>query len=258
MRILITNDDGIHAPGMAIMEKVARELSSDVWLVAPESEQSGTSHSLSLSNPIRVREISERHFAVRGSPTDCVIIGCNLLLKDGLPDLLISGINRGANTADDVTYSGTIAAAMEGTLLGVRSIALSQVFTRGQPVKWQTAERHAANVIGALAKAELRKGVFLNVNFPDVEPDQVRGIRCTRQGERTRQQILIDPRIDARGFPYYWLSFRHESDDDPPDTDLGAIAEGIISVTPLHCNLTHPDSRETVANLLSGVSLSQT
>ena len=126
MRILITNDDGIHAPGLAVLERIARELSDDVIVVAPETDQSGVSHSLSLNDPLRLREISPSHFAVKGTPTDCVIMGLRHILKDRKPDLVLSGVNRGQNIAEDVTYSGTIAAAMEGTILGVPSIALSQ------------------------------------------------------------------------------------------------------------------------------------
>jgi 5'/3'-nucleotidase len=251
LRILVTNDDGIHAPGIALLEKIALTLSDDVWVVAPEFERSGTSHSLSLTEPIRIRQVDEKKFALRGSPTDCAILSCNHLMKDRRPTLLLSGINRGANTADDITYSGTVAAAMEGTLLGVPSIALSQVFETDQPIKWHTAEHFCGPLLAALAQVILPKGVFLNVNFPAVEPEQVRGVAVTSQGERAWQEVRVLDRVDGRGFPYFWLSFKHRSEGPPEDTDLWAVAGGLISVTPLHCNLSHRASVEQVKQALA-------
>src|ERR687889_409946 len=149
MRILCTNDDGIHAPGLKALETIARQLSGDVWVVAPETDQSGVSHSLSLNDPLRLREISNRHFAVRGTPTDCVIMGVRHLMREARPDLVLSGVNRGQNAAEDVSYSGTVAGAIEGTILGVPSIALSQAYGpngRGDMI-WGCAEAHAPGVI---------------------------------------------------------------------------------------------------------------
>lgn len=145
MRILLTNDDGIHAEGLAVLERIARQLSDDVWVVAPETDQSGLAHSLTLSEPLRLRKIDDRHFALRGTPTDCVIMGVRHVLPEA-PDLILSGVNSGANMADDVTYSGTVAGAMEGTLLGVKAIALSQEYDYedGRRIlPWETAEAHA-------------------------------------------------------------------------------------------------------------------
>src|SRR3954464_8773216 len=162
MRILLTNDDGIHAEGLATLERIARQLSDDVWVVAPEFDQSGFAHSLSLSDPLRLRKIGERHFAVRGTPTDCVIMGCRKILPE-LPDLVLSGVNSGSNTADDVTYSGTIAGAMEGTMVGVRSIALSQAYNvrnEERVVPWETAEALAPALLDRLIRTELPRGVF--------------------------------------------------------------------------------------------------
>ena len=149
MRILITNDDGIHAPGLEICEQIARALSDDVWIVAPESDQSGVSHSLSLNDPLRLREVAPKHFAVKGTPTDCVIMGVRHILKDHPPNLVLSGVNRGQNVAEDVTYSGTIAGAMEGTVLGITSFALSQAYgidTRQNP-HWGTSVQYGPKVI---------------------------------------------------------------------------------------------------------------
>jgi 5'-nucleotidase len=250
-RILITNDDGIHAPGIALLERVAATLSDDVWVVAPETEQSGASHSLSLADPIRMREAGPKRYAVQGTPTDCVVIACNHLLKDHRPDILLSGVNRGLNLAEDVMYSGTVAAAMEGTLLGIRSIAMSQCFVPGSTVPWETAERHLPGVLERLIAVRLPKGVMTNVNFPAAAPHEVTGLRVTRQGARTKLEIHADPRIDARGFAYYWLKFHREVGVPDPDSDLAAIEARAISVTPLHLDMTN---RETIPELRGALS----
>jgi 5'-nucleotidase len=251
MRILITNDDGIHAPGLAVLEQIASELSDDVWVVAPETDQSGLSHSLSLNDPLRLREIGPRHFAVNGTPSDCVIMAVRRIL-DGKPDLILSGVNAGQNVADDVTYSGTIAGAIEGILLGVPSIALSQAYTfdGGRKVPWATAERHAADVIRKLIEFGFPEGIVYNVNFPNVPPDEVDGIRVTGQGKLTHG-LFIDERIDGRGNPYFWLAYRREKPLIAPGTDLDALASGAVSVTPLRLDLTAYDLGEKLRRHLS-------
>ena len=178
MRILVTNDDGIHAPGLETLEGIARAISDDVWVVAPETDQSGVSHSLSLNDPLRLREIAEKRFAVKGTPTDCVIMGVRHILKEHGPDLVLSGVNRGQNVAEDVTYSGTIAAAMEGTILGVRSIALSQAYGAGGrgAIKWHCAAEHGPGVVRKILEIGIEPGIVVNVNFPDCEPEEVLGI----------------------------------------------------------------------------------
>jgi 5'-nucleotidase len=188
MRILCTNDDGIHAPGLKSLERIARELSDDVWVVAPETDQSGVAHSLSLNDPLRLREISERHFAIKGTPTDCVIMGVRHLLKNGRPDLVLSGVNRGQNVAEDVSYSGTVAGAIEGTILRIPSIALSQAYGPGgrNAVKWECAERHAAGVVRKVLELGIPESSLVNVNFPDCAPDEVEGVATSVQGTRTR------------------------------------------------------------------------
>src|SRR5450631_891301 len=183
MRILITNDDVIHAPGLEACEKIARELSDEIWIVAPESDQSGVSHSLSLNDPLRLREVAERHFAVKGTPTDCVIMGARHLMKE-MPDLVLSGVNRGRNAAEDVTYSGTVAGAMEGTVLGIKSFALSQAYaasTKRMP-HWETAVQHAPDLIKRILAAGIPKDVLVNINFPDCVPGEVAGVAVTVQG----------------------------------------------------------------------------
>lgn len=238
MRILVSNDDGIHAPGLKILEKVAKSLSKDIWIVAPEYEQSGASHSLTLTQPLRIRKVGPRKYAVRGTPTDCVMMAMHEIMKDVKPDLLLSGVNRGANLGEDVTYSGTVAVAMEGTLLGVPSIAMSQCFQFGHPVKWATAEHHAPKVIRKLLKAGWPKGVLINVNFPDVIAESVTGVEVVRQGQRDLTDLTLDHRIDARGVPYYWIGFRRQKSKSKRQTDLGATDSGAIAVTPLQLDLT--------------------
>src|SRR5216110_527548 len=181
MRILCTNDDGIHAPGLKVVEDIARALSDDVWIVAPETDQSGVSHSLSLNDPLRLREVEARRFAIKGTPTDCVIMGLRHVMREVRPDLVLSGVNRGQNVAEDVTYSGTVAGAMEGTTLGVPSFALSQAYgpdTRQQP-HWDTAIRHGPDVIRKVLAEGMPKDVLVNVNFPDCRPDAVKGVAIT-------------------------------------------------------------------------------
>ncbi len=239
LRVLVVNDDGIHSPGIALMERFARRLSEDVWVVAPEFENSGAGHSLSLADPVRIRQLDEQKFALRGTPTDCVVLGCRHLMKDRRPDLVLSGVNRGGNLAEDVTYSGTIAGAMEGTLLDIPSLCMSQVFRDRDDVKWHTAERFGFELLSRLVEAGWPRHVFININFPPVEPDEVRGVRVTRQGRRQESSIQVHDRVDARGFPYFWLSLSHEQNIYPADTDLTAVAEGWISVTPLQLDMTN-------------------
>ncbi len=239
LRILIVNDDGVHALGIERMESFARGLSDDVWIVAPEYDQSGTGHSLTLVDPIRIRQLGEKRFAVRGTPTDCVVMARNQIMQDALPNLLLSGVNRGLNAAEDVTYSGTIAGAMEATLLGIPAICLSQAFRDRNDVKWQTAERHGPDLLARLVAHGWPADTFLNVNFPAVEPDEVKGVRITRQGQRGQSSLQITDRIDARGFPYYWLHLDHEKNVYPEDTDLAALDADYISVTPLQLDLTN-------------------
>jgi 5'-nucleotidase len=243
-RILITNDDGIHAPGLEVLEAIAAELSDDVWAVAPENEQSGASHSLTLSMPLRLRAITDRRFAVLGTPTDCVMMAVKQVMADHPPDLVLSGINRGANMADDVTYSGTIAGAMEGCMLGIPSIALSQAygFDRSSNVPWAVGRTHGPSIIRTLLAQGWPANVLINVNFPDVAPDAVKGIAVTVQGRRDQTWVKIERRLDGRHQPYYWLGFDRVLSQPVHGTDLRAIYEGKISITPLHMDLTHQDS----------------
>ncbi|MDE2184355.1 MAG: 5'/3'-nucleotidase SurE [Alphaproteobacteria bacterium] len=240
MRILVTNDDGIHARGLQAAEAIARAVTDDVWVVAPETEQSGASHSLTLSMPLRLRKIDDRHFAVSGTPTDCVMMASAHLLKDRAPDLILSGVNRGVNAADDVTYSGTIAGAMEGCALDIPSIALSQTynFQEKREVHWDCCETHGPEIVKKLIAAGWPKDVLINVNFPDCPADELAGAEVVAQGKRELQEVVIDRRVDMRGYPYFWIGFRRERFSAKAGTDLGALSQKMIAVTPLQLNLT--------------------
>ncbi len=257
MRILVTNDDGIDAPGIKALQDIAAVVAGDggeVWVVAPETNQSGSGHSLSLNEPLRMRAISERIYAVRGTPTDSVIMGVRHVLRDKKPDLVLSGVNGGANIAEDLTYSGTIAGAFEGTQLGIRSIALSQTYGYGAAdiPPWETAIAHAPGLISALLTEDWPSRVLMNINFPNVAPGDVKGIRVTEQGRRDMQLLGVEERHDTWGRPYYWLGFEKRRSNPAESTDIWAIYNGWISVTPLSMNLTH---REMLTKLQSNLKL---
>ncbi|MBX9907983.1 MAG: 5'/3'-nucleotidase SurE [Beijerinckiaceae bacterium] len=241
MRILVTNDDGIHAEGLAVMEAIAAQLSDEVWVVAPETDQSGVAHSLSLSNPLRLRQIGERRYAVAGTPTDCVIMAARSIMIDKKPDLVLSGVNRGQNVAEDVTYSGTIAAAMEGTLLGIPSIAVSQAYgPQGrEQIHWDCARHHAAGIIRRLLDEGIPKDILFNLNFPNVPPAEVAGVAVTAQGRRDQELMRLEPRSDGRGNPYFWIAFQRSKSEPANGTDLRALSEQKISITPIELDLTH-------------------
>ncbi len=253
MRILLTNDDGIDAPGLQALRQVADALagpSGEVWIVAPETNQSGAGHSLSLNEPLRMRRVSEQAYAVRGTPTDSVIMGMRHVLAGKLPDLVLSGVNRGANLAEDVTYSGTVAGALEGTQLGVRSIALSQAYSyeAGDMPQWETVVRHAPALIRNLIAEPWGAGILMNVNFPDRAPDDIEGIEVTSQGKRDQQLLGVEERHDTWGAPYYWLGYAKRRSNPARGTDLWAVYNGWISVTPLSMNLTAQDVRAKLAS----------
>jgi 5'-nucleotidase len=253
MRILITNDDGVHAEGLELCAEIARALSSDVWIVAPETDQSGVAHALSLSDPLRLREIDERRFAVKGTPTDCVILATRYVFKGEKPDLVLSGVNRGQNVAEDVLYSGTVAGAMEGAMLGVPAIALSQGYgAQGRNhIHWDCARQHAVPLLRKLLEAGVPRGTLFNVNFPHCAADEVTGIEATSQGQRDQALLSIDERKDGRGNTYFWLGFARGVTKPRPGTDIAALDQKRISVTPLQLNLTHQGLLEDVARTLA-------
>jgi 5'-nucleotidase len=248
MRILLTNDDGYHAPGLAVLERIARTLSDDLWIVAPAEEQSGTGRSLTITRPVRVRRFDDRRFAVTGTPTDAVMMALASIM-DHVPDLILSGVNRGANLAEDVSYSGTVSAAMEGAFAGIRSVAMSQVYAvaedeeaPGDAVSFAAAEAWGERVLRPLIAADWAPRTTVNVNFPPLAPDGVRGVRVVRQGLRDHGRVKVHDRTDPRGFDYHWIGLQRVPHDPEPGTDLHAIGDGYVSVTPLHLDLTHEPS----------------
>ncbi len=238
-RILVANDDGIGAPGIRLLAKVARSLSRDVWVVAPESEQSAVAHSLTLRRPLRIRRLAARRYAIDGTPTDCVLLAIQQVMKAHPPNLVLSGVNAGGNLADDVTYSGTVAAAMEGAILGIPSIALSQLVIGEGTLRWGTAERWAAEVIRRVTQVGWPDDALINVNFPDLPAGKVKGIVAARQG-RHKVGDEITERVDPRGRPYFWIGGLRVDDRGTPGTDLDAVSRGYVAVTPLGLDLTHP------------------
>jgi 5'-nucleotidase len=237
-RVLISNDDGINAPGLKILERVMRKLALEVWVVAPEIEQSAASHSLTIRQPLRIRKVSHRRYAVNGTPTDSVLLGINQVMKDNLPDLVLSGVNCGGNLGEDVIYSGTVAAAMEGTLLGFPAIALSQVTCDQHPVKWSTMEKWLPKVLKGLVKIPFPSSVLFNVNFPDVLAAKVRGIEVTRQGRR-KIGCDLQSGVDPRGDTYFWVGPQRVEDKFRKGSDLEAVNRGVISISPLSTDLSH-------------------
>lgn len=252
MRILISNDDGINAPGLAILETIASELSDDIWVVAPAEEQSGAGHSLSLSRPVRIREHGVKRYSVTGTPTDSVMLAIGKIMGNLRPDLLLSGVNRGANLGDDITYSGTVAAAMEGTLAGVKSIALSQVYstqTLYDDRLFEAATQWGARTIEPLLTHAFEPRSLMNINFPAMRAHDVKGIKTTQQGFHDYGRAAIIEGQDPRGAPYYWFGLHGIEDTPEQDSDLEAIADGYISVTPLTLDLTHHEAHRRLANL---------
>ena len=253
MRILVTNDDGINAPGLDVCAEIARALSDDVWVVAPEFDQSGVSHSLSLNDPLRMRAVDERRFAIKGTPTDCVIMGVRHILDGNGPDLILSGVNRGQNAAEDVTYSGTIAGAIEGAILGIPSVALSQAYSAAnrQNPFWDTAlhARPRPDPQGARRGHSARRAG--QRQFPRLRArTRSRASRSPPRASATRNGCASTPRHDGRGNPYYWIAFARGP--RPPSrngTDLRALSDHWISVTPLRIDMTDEPFMTRLAEL---------
>ena len=248
-RILVTNDDGINAPGLKVLEKVAKSLAKEVWTVAPETEQSGAGHSLTLTQPLRMRRLSKQRYAVSGSPTDCVLFAICYLMTDNPPDLVLSGVNRGANIGDDVTYSGTGAAAMEATILEIPAIALSQQTNGDRVAHWPTVAKHAPDVVRRLVAAGWPSDVFMNVNFPDCAPSEVVSVNVVPQGRRKAGyeiRELVDPRL----LKYFWIGPAVDREQRPGNTDYQAIERREIAITPLHMDWTHRGALSTLRKKL--------
>ena len=244
-RILVSNDDGINSPGLKVLEKIAKSLSSDVWVVAPESEKSASGHSLTLTQPLRVRKINGQKFAVNGTPTDSVLLAVKYIMLGKKPDLVLSGINAGGNLGEDITYSGTVAAAIEGTLQGIPAIALSQVRVYGEKVGWGASMKYGPEVIQKLVRKQWPNNVLMNVNFPDLSEKGVVRTEITVQGRRKIGDTVLEGR-DPRGCDYLWIGTERREDPSFKGSDVKAINEGRISITPLCIDLTH---RPTMTSL---------
>jgi 5'-nucleotidase len=256
MRILVANDDGYHAPGLAVLEEIAAQFSDDIWICAPSEEQSGAGHSLTLNRPVRLQKFAERRFAVTGTPTDSVMMALREVL-DTPPDLILSGVNRGANLGDDITYSGTVSAAIEGALAGIRSIALSQVYGPdnnggGDAALFDAAAQWGAKAIGPLLDAQFAERTLVNVNFPPCPASKVNGIRVVRQGFHDYSRGSIVEGTDPRGARYFWFGLHAIEHTLDHGTDLEAIADGFVAVTPLQLDLTHYSSISNLADRFEG------
>jgi 5'-nucleotidase len=231
-RILLTNDDGIYSDGLIKLEEALREV-GEVYTVAPASEMSGASHSLTLARPLRIRRIDERHWTVDGTPTDCVTLALNKILgPEELPDICVSGINHGGNLGDDATYSGTVAGALEATILGVPGLAFSLVAREN--FDFTEAARFAVTAVRKSLVERLPEGTLLNINIP---PGAIKGVRVTRQGLKNARPVISE-HIDPRGKPYFWIGEEYFSSDREDGTDYHAIEQGFVSVTPLRSDMT--------------------
>lgn len=247
-RILISNDDGIHADGIKILEEIALTLSPKVWVVAPETQQSAAGHSLSIHMPLRMKKYDDRHVSVYGTPTDSVLFGVQTVMKGTRPHLVLSGINHGQNTADDVTYSGTIAAAIEATLLGIPAVAFSQDFPEehtgtGKP-DWSIAKKYLPKILELLQGTEWSQNTLISVNFPAFVEGKEPEIRVVSQGHFSVEDQEMAARVDPRGRPYFWIGPPPKKNAPNEETDIGALGAGHITVTPLSLNLTHVPTLE--------------
>lgn len=243
MRILLTNDDGVQAKGLSILKKIALSLSDDVWVIAPEQEQSAASRGVSVHAPVMARRIDEKTYSVAGTPTDCVIVAMCEILKDNPPDLVLSGINHGQNIAEDIGFSGTVAGALQGLQMGVPSIALSQArgltTYGGGKIDWDISLQHGPDLLRKLLEAGWPEDVALNVNFPDTPASNVNGVHVTAQGKRDFRMSGVDKRDHPRGGHYYWLTYGGKKSNPSAGTDLRAVYDNYISVTPIHVDHTH-------------------
>ena len=249
-RILITNDDGIEAPGLRVLEQIAAQLAREVWVVAPEHDHSGVSHAVSLHHPIRVTERGPRRFGITGTPGDCAVMGVCRLIEGGPPQLLLCGVNRGANLGLETVFSGTVGGAMTGMMLGIPSIALSQAWTDRAHVRWDTAGTLGAGVVHQLLTIGWPATTCLNVNFPDLPAGEVGPPTLARQGIGLIQGMQVETRTDPRGLDYHWIRFRRGPREQGPESDLAALDAGRIVVTPLRYDRTDEEAYANLAQKL--------
>lgn len=251
MRILITNDDGINAPGLAVLERIATELAGEdgtVWVVAPAFEQSGVAHCISYTHPMMIAKLGERRFAAEGSPADCVLAGLHDVLEGERPDLVLSGVNRGNNSAENALYSGTLGGAMEAALQGIPAMALSQYLGPSNfaaPDPFEAAAVHGADLIRKLLAAtpddDADYRTFYNINFPPVPAADVRGLRVVPQGFRRNTRFSVEPHLSPSGRRFLWIRGGEQHVPTLPGTDAAVNLEGYISVTPMRADLTAHD-----------------
>lgn len=252
MRLLIVNDDGIHAQGIKLLERIARTITDDVTIVAPASDNLGQGRSLTLASPIRMRRLHDGRYSVAGTPTDAVIMALGVVMKDNPPDLILCGINRGANVGEDVSYSGTVAAAQEGALAGIRSIALSQCHKprkSGFTVSFSAAEAWALRVLRPLLTSDWGLRTMININFPPVDASKVKGVRIVRQGLREHGAPTLEKGVDPRGFEYWWMGPGRLLSTVQGNTDVEAVRDGFVAITPLHLDMTHEPSFKSLERL---------
>lgn len=252
MRILVTNDDGINARGLAVLEAIAADIAGpegEVWVVAPAFEQSGVGHAISFIHPTMITGFGPRRFAAEGSPADCVMAGIHDVIPDGPPDLVLSGVNRGNNAGENVVYSGTIGAAMEAALQGVRAIALSQFFgpeNLALDDPYDAARHHGKEVVARILArgdwGERPYSLFYNVNFPPVPAGDVRGMRVTRQGFRRHSRHRVEHTLSPSGRRFLWVHSGPQDEMTGDGTDVQACVEGFVSVTPLTADLSCDDA----------------
>jgi len=249
-RILLTNADGIEAPGLAVLEEIARELGREIWVVAPERDQSGVSHAVSLHQPIRVSERGPQRYGITGTPGDCAVMGVCHLMAGAPPDLLLCGVNRGANLGMETVFSGTVGGAMTGMMLGIPSIALSQAWTDRLHVRWPTARTLGPSVVRQLLAIGWGEATCLSVNFPDLPVAEVGPLTLARQGVGLLQGMHVETRTDPRDISYHWISFRRGPREQGPESDIEALDAGRIVVTPLRYDRTDEDAYELLAKAL--------
>jgi 5'-nucleotidase len=249
-RVLLTNDDGIDAPGLAVLEEIAAQIAREVWVVAPEHDQSGQSHAISLHHALRLTERGVRRFGVTGTPGDCAAMGICHLMKDAPPQLVLSGVNRGLNLGLETVFSGTVGGAMTAMMLGVPAIALSQAFTDRLNPPWETARTLGADIVRRLLAIGWGENACLNVNFPPVAPEHAGELTLARQGVGMVAGMNVDPRVDPRGMVYHWLNFRRGDRVQGPESDYSALRAGKIVVTPLRYDRTDDEAYADLAGKL--------
>ena len=246
-RILLTNDDGIDAPGLEVLEHIAQELAREVWVVAPEHDQSGVSHAVSLHAPIRVSEQGPRRFGITGTPGDCAVMGVCHFMKAAPPRLILSGVNRGANLGMETVFSGTVGGAMTGMMLGIPSLALSQAFTDRLAVRWDTARALGADVVRQMLALGWSAETCLNINFPDRPAADAGPPTLCRQGVGLIRGMDVETRSDPRGMTYHWINFRRGPREQGPESDADALRAGRIAVTPIRYDRTDEDAFRALA-----------